>query len=105
MTPGMTDQLRQALEAEQGQPVKIVDEKTQRVYYIISAEQFEAARLLPADGDFDPREAYPLIAKAVAETGWADPKMDAYDNYDERRRYSAAASRRVYTLGAGLPSS
>jgi hypothetical protein len=86
MTPAITDQMRQALDAEHGQPVKIVDEKTSQVYYVISAAQFEAMRALFAEGEFEPREAYPLIAKTAAEAGWADHVMDAYDNYDEHRQ-------------------
>ena len=86
MTPAITDQMRQALDAEHGQPVKIVDEKTSQVYYVISAAQFETMRALFADGEIQPREAYPLIAKTAAAAGWADPVMDAYDNYDEHRQ-------------------
>jgi hypothetical protein len=85
MTPTITDQMRQALDAEGGQPVKIVDEKTSKVYYVISAAQFETMRALFVDGEFQPREAYPLIAKTATEAGWDDPVMDAYDNYDEHR--------------------
>ena len=69
MTPAITDQMRQALDAEHGQPVKIVDERTSQVYYVISAAQFETMRALFAEGEFEPREAYPLIAKTAAEAG------------------------------------
>jgi hypothetical protein len=86
MTPVITDQIREALKAEHGAPVQVVDEQTRRVYYVISAEQFEAVRALIADGEFDPREAYPLIAKSAGDAGWADPAMDAYNNYDEHRK-------------------
>ncbi len=55
MTPAITDQMRQALDAEHGQPVKIVDEKTSQVYYVISAAQFETMRALFAEGEFEPR--------------------------------------------------
>ncbi len=86
MTPAITDQMRQALDAEQGQPVRIVDEKTNQVYYVISAAQFETIRSLLSDGEFHASEAYPLIAKTAAAAGWDDPAMDAYDNYDEHRQ-------------------
>lgn len=86
MTPVITDQIRQALDAEHGQPVKIVDEQTSRIYYVISAEQFETVRALFAEGDFDPRETYSLIAKTAGKAGWDDPAMDVYDNYDEHRQ-------------------
>jgi len=77
--------MRQALDAEHGQPVKIVDEQTSRIYYVISAEQFETMCGLFADGDFQPCEMYPLIAKTAAETGWDSPTMDAYDSYDDQQ--------------------
>jgi len=86
MTPVLTEQIRQALDAERGQPVKIVDEQTSRIYYVISAEQYEAVQALLADGDFDPRDAYALISKSAGEAGWNDPSMDVYDNYDDYRQ-------------------
>ena len=86
MTPVITDQMRQALDAERGQPVKIVDDQTSRIYYVISAEQFETVRALFAEGDFGPREIYPLISETAGEAGWNDPAMDVYDNYDEHRK-------------------
>ncbi|HQX49578.1 MAG TPA: hypothetical protein PK992_19000 [Planctomycetaceae bacterium] len=86
MTPVLTEQIRQALDAERGQPVKIVDEQTSRIYYVITAEQFETVRALFAEGDFDPREIYPLISKTAGDAGWNDPSMEVYDNYDEHRK-------------------
>ncbi|NLF73537.1 MAG: hypothetical protein GX575_31250 [Candidatus Anammoximicrobium sp.] len=85
MNSYVTDQMRQALEAGEGSPVRLVDELTRRVYYVISAEQFEAVRALLAEGEFSPRELYPLISKTAAAAGWDDPMMDAYDRYDEHR--------------------
>ena len=86
MTPTVTEQMRLALQAEHGRPMKLVDEQTRQVYYVISAEMFETVRALLADEEFEPREMYPLIAKAAAAAGWDDPIMDAYDNYDENRK-------------------
>ena len=81
----LNDQQRQALFDHQGSPVPIVDEQTQKLYYLISADQFEKVRALLVEEDFDPREMYPLISKTAAEAGWKDPEMDAYDHYDEHR--------------------
>jgi hypothetical protein len=64
-------------------PVPVVDEQTQRVYYLISAEQFEQIRALLPDEDLSPRELYPQIAKTAGAAGWNDPLMDVYDHYDE----------------------
>jgi hypothetical protein len=88
MTPALSDQQREVLEAEQGRPVSVVDERTRRVYYLISAEQFETVKALFTDEPFDPRELYPLTSKTAAEAGWADPAMDAYDHYDDHQPQS-----------------
>ena len=88
MTPVLTEQQRQVLEAEHGRPVPVVDERTRRVYYLISAEQFEAVKALFTEEPFDARELYTLTAKTAAEAGWNDPTMDAYDHYDDHRPQS-----------------
>ena len=86
--------MRQAIAAHPGQPVKIIDDVTMQVYYMISSEQFEAVLAQLAKGEFQPQELYPLIAKTAAEAGWADPAMDVYDNYDEHRHHNLAGSNR-----------
>ncbi len=75
----------QAADATFHEPLQVVDERTQRVYYLISAQQFEQVRSLFAQEDFQPREMYPLISKSAADAGWTDPQMDEYDRYDELR--------------------
>ena len=79
----LSENQRQVLKAESGRPVPVVDEQTQRVYYLISAEQFEQIRALLPDEEFSPRELYPQIAKTAAAAGWNDPLMDDYDHYDD----------------------
>jgi len=81
----LNDQQRQALFDHPGSPVPVVDEQTQKIYYLISADQFEKVRALLIEEDFDPREMYPLISKTAAEAGWQEPTMDDYDRYDEHR--------------------
>ncbi|MCE9545307.1 MAG: hypothetical protein K8T25_07300 [Planctomycetia bacterium] len=88
MTPTLSEQQRAALDAQGGAPVSVVDEQTQRVYYLISADQFDRVRALLAGEEFHPREMYPLIAKTAAEAGWDDPLMDEYNDYDEYRSKS-----------------
>ncbi|HEX3654807.1 MAG TPA: hypothetical protein VHY91_23210 [Pirellulales bacterium] len=81
----LTEQQREAVLAHAGAPVPVVDQQTKRVYYIISAEQFDRMRALLVEEEFSPRELYPLIAKSARDAGWNDPAMDAYDHYDEHR--------------------
>jgi hypothetical protein len=83
MLPKLPLELQQALDARQGDAVRLVDERTGKEYILMSADLWE--RLFPEDDDeFDPRDFYPLMAEAVAEL-WDDPEMDVYDNYPEQR--------------------
>jgi hypothetical protein len=68
-------ELQQAVGA--GTPVEVVDPATQQVYYLISAEQFQKMRSA-LSGDFDPREAYPLIEKVMANDDANDPLLASY---------------------------
>jgi hypothetical protein len=78
----LTDEQRHAL-AER--PIEVTDQRTKRVFYLLSQEQYQRVRIL-LESEWDPREMYPLIAKTAAEAGWNDSTMDAYDNYDEHRQ-------------------
>lgn len=82
----LTDQQRQELQAHLGAPVPVVDEQSQKVYYLISSDEFERVRALLVEEPLEPREMYPLIAKSAGEAGWNQPAMDAYDRYDEQRQ-------------------
>ncbi|MCE9556885.1 MAG: hypothetical protein K8T91_26355 [Planctomycetes bacterium] len=85
MTPNLSDQQRAALKAEGGSPISVLDEQTSRVYYLVSEDQYARIRGMLTADEFDPREAYPLIAKTAGAAGWDDPIMDEYNNYDEHR--------------------
>jgi hypothetical protein len=85
MVTTLSEQERQALQHAAGAPIQIIDPETQRVYYLISGEQFEKIRALLVEEAFNPREMYPLIAKTAADAGWNNPAMDDYDRYDELR--------------------
>ncbi len=63
--------------AEAGTPVEVVDPATNRVYYLVSAEQFQRMAATLRD-DFDPREFYPMIDKAMAEDDAKDPLLESY---------------------------
>jgi hypothetical protein len=86
MPLALTSEQAQSLKSGRGDPLPVVDEATQKVYYIISEEQLAALRGIVENGDFTPGELYPLIAKTAAAAGWQSPEMDEYDNYDEHRR-------------------
>jgi hypothetical protein len=60
-----------------GTPVKVTDPATQRVYYLVPADQFKLLESL-AIGDVDPREAYPLVDTIMEEDDARDPLLQSY---------------------------
>jgi hypothetical protein len=81
----LSESQRQMLKALSGKPVPVMDDETQQLYYLISADQFEQIRTLFTEEPFEPRELYPQISKTASDAGWSDPQMDDYDRYDELR--------------------
>jgi len=67
--------LKQA--AAVGTPVEVVDPATNELFYLVSAEQFRAIAAA-ISGDFDPRDAYPLVDKVMADDDANDPLLDSY---------------------------
>jgi hypothetical protein len=86
MTTKLSNELREAIEAEGGRPLYIVDADTNVHYVLMRADQYENLNTLFADGEvFDPRELYPQAAKSAAAAGWDDPEMDVYNDYDAHK--------------------
>lgn len=82
MTPKLTDDLRQAIEAHGGAPVYIVDATTNETYVIVRASQYEKVKaLFEQEGDFDPREAYPFVDVAMRADDAEDPALESYQNF------------------------
>jgi len=86
MTTKLPDDLRQAIEQEGGSPVHLVDAATNLHYVLMRAEQYENLSAQFAEGEFDARELYPLMAKSAASAGWDDPDLDAYNDYDAHKK-------------------
>ena len=78
----LTPEQQRALDTHPGEPLKLVDERTNATYYLLSAAAFEQLR---RPWDDDPAAAYPLADEAFAE-GWDDPKMADYDRYEEVKK-------------------
>src|SRR4051794_28038310 len=87
MTPKLTDDQRQAIEARGGAPVFLVDATTNANYVLLRAEQYEKIKALFGEDaeDFDPRALYPHVEQSFGRAGWDDPAMDVYNDYDAHR--------------------
>jgi hypothetical protein len=76
MTRAILDNtLRAAVEG--GTPVEVVDQATHRVYYLISAEQFQRMSSVLSD-ELNPRDLYPMVDKVMAEDDTRDPLLESY---------------------------
>jgi hypothetical protein len=60
-------------------PDRARDPKTNKEYVLVSAEDYQ--RLQALLGDFEPREFYTALHRAMKDEGWDDPKMDEYNRY------------------------
>ena len=68
---------------EGGKPIKVIDQTTQREFYLVAADDF--SKLHTATDDGNPRESYPAIER-VFSPDWEDAKMAEYDNYELHKR-------------------
>jgi hypothetical protein len=71
----LDNSLREAVAA--GTPVEVVDQVTNRVYYLITAEQFQRMSI-GRSADLDPRDFYPMIEKVMVEDDAKDPLLESY---------------------------
>ncbi|MEX0716800.1 MAG: hypothetical protein WD066_09440 [Planctomycetaceae bacterium] len=85
MTATLNEELRRAVEQQKGRPVEVVDPRTDRVYVLISREQYDSLKPLFESDPVGIEEQRDLLRRAGRRAGWDDPEMDAYDRYDEAR--------------------
>ena len=87
MSIELTEPLQQALDAATGEPLRVVDPRTQECYVLLRAEVYDRLKALVYD-DSPPseEERRRQLAASGERAGWTDPEMDVYDNYDENRK-------------------
>src|SRR4051812_5482437 len=72
-----------ALSSHPGEPVRLIDPSTNRVFVLVQADDYERIRPLLED-DFIIRDTYAAQFAAAMPAGWGDPAMDDY-YHDEVR--------------------
>ena len=88
MTPKLTDEMRSALSLQAGQPVTVEDEQTHVHYVLVPLDVYDRVRAVFNDDTFDIAETYPAQSQVAGASGWDDPAMAVYDNYDLHRKSS-----------------
>ena len=74
----LTEPLRAAVEEHRGEPVRVVNPRTNEQYVLLRAEIYEKMKSLFADGPLSDAERSAIIAGAWKRAGWDDPAMDEY---------------------------
>ena len=88
MTPKLTNEQRQAIVEQHGQPVYVVDAETQERWVLVPARAFQKLRALLTEDAADIRETYAAQEHVAAAEGWDDPAMDDYNDYDAHHKSS-----------------
>ncbi len=87
MTPRLSNEERQALDAQDGAtPIEVIDDRTAQVYYLISVDQYEKMKSPVNTEDFDIRDTYAAQDQVARSAGWNDPQMNVYNDYDAHRK-------------------
>jgi hypothetical protein len=86
MTVPLTEPLQKALDERPGEPLWVVDPRTQTDYVLLRADIYERVQALVEQADLTPEEKLLLLAESGRRAGWDAPEMDDYDNYDESRK-------------------
>ena len=88
MTYELTPDLRRAVHDSNGvEPLRLIDPDTNTLYVLVRADQFQAVAMpAPSEDDLDIKETYRAQFDAAGLSGWNDPAMDDYNNYDESRK-------------------
>jgi len=82
----LTEPFQQALDAQSGEPLRVVDPRTQQAYVLLREDVFERLKALFADDDLAAEDKLFLLAESGRRAGWDAPEMDDYDNYDASRQ-------------------
>jgi hypothetical protein len=85
MTIRFPEELRTVVTAHPGVPLELVDESTHLSYVLLPTDEFERLKMAAED---DLSDTYPAQIESAMRAGWADPRMDEYNDYDAHRQPS-----------------
>jgi hypothetical protein len=77
----LTEPLLKALDARQGQPLRLVDPRTNTAYLLVRAELFERIEDPDDEDDLTGLDVGALIAEAMREDDQNDPLLESYQEH------------------------
>ena len=90
MATKLTSEQRDDLQQHGNKPVPVTDPDTDAIYFLGASELFDRIRPLLVAEPFDLQETLAAQSEIAGRSGWNDPEMDLYDNYDAK-----SVSRRI----------
>jgi hypothetical protein len=84
MIPQLTDDMRQALADQQGQPVYVIDPATQQTYVLLSADAYQKVQALIYDDGEPNLDEFMALAHDAFADDWNAPGMEAYDQLENQ---------------------
>jgi hypothetical protein len=85
----LSDEIDLALKSHGGCPLRVSGSSGMTEYVILTLDQFEIYSRIFDQGPLTHEEQRAALRHIGTRAGWLDPEMDAYDNYDERRRMNS----------------
>jgi hypothetical protein len=75
----LTPEQLELLQEAGGEVLRLVDPETNQQYLLLRAEVYQELR--SGHADFNPRDLYPALHRALQDEGWDDPLMEEYNHY------------------------
>ena len=92
----LTKEQQRAIQDANGQPIRLVDPKTNLEYVVLPAEIFDRVQdVFYSANPLTIEEQRALLVQVGLSVGWDDPKMDAYNELDPRRDSKRAVSEKA----------
>jgi hypothetical protein len=79
----LTDELARAVEAQGDLPLRAVNPATGKHYIVVSEDLYERLKPLFEHVPLSAVEQQFQLKQVGTRAGWDEPKMDAYDDYDQ----------------------
>lgn len=82
----LTEELQQAVQEANEQPIRLVDPNTKLEYVVLLAEVFDRVQHVFYDANpLTIEEQRALLVQVGLSVGWDDPEMDVYNELDPQR--------------------
>lgn len=85
MTTKLTPEQRDELNQHGNRPVPVIDPVTNAVYFLVAGDLFERFKGLLDAEQIDVEETYAAQSLVAGQSGWDDPEMDIYNDYDSQK--------------------